>query len=288
MVARKLRKAETYAMNRLAAAIFLAVVCSGCPHRIEFGPEGPIDDPEKLFSLVSQAQANLITIQGDAKLHVSTPQGSGTLSMFLAISRPGLLHMETFDFFNRPVAALVSDGQRFGLYQTEGNTFYQGPASPENVSRFLPVVLPSEELVAVMLGQVPFIPAERKTLELDRDEGVYVLKLFRGSVTQTLQVHTKFYRVVRSEVRGVPGYDLAFGNFKQEGAALFPKEVKLIAQAAETELRLRYSDVALNAPPDLTLYELAPPEGARVVEVDAKGREVGPAPASPSPGPPGS
>lgn len=275
-------------MNRVAAAIFLALVCSGCPHRIEFGPEGPIDDPEKLFQLVNQSQANLVTLQGDAKLHVSSPQGSGTLSMYLAISRPGLLHMETFDFFNRPVAALVSDGQRFGLYQTEGNVFYQGPASPENVSRFLPVMLPSEELVAVMLGQVPFIPAERKTLELDRSEGVYVLKLFRGPVTQTLQVHPKYYRVVRSEVRGVPGYDLSFDNFKTEGTMLFPKEVKLIAAAAETELRLRYSDVSLNGPPDLTLFELAPPEGARVVEVDERGKEVGPEPAPSPPVPPGS
>ncbi len=275
-------------MNRLAAAIFLALVCSGCPHRIEFGPEGPIDDPEKLFQLVNRSQENLVTLQGDAKLHVSSPQGSGTLSMFVAISRPGLIHMETFDFFNRPVAALVSDGQRFGLYQTEGNVFYKGPASPENVSRFLPVVLPSEELVAVMLGQVPFIPAERKTLELDRKEGVYVLQLVRGGVTQTLRVHPKFYRVVRSEVRGVPGYDLAFDDFKEQGAVVFPKEVKLMAEVAQTELRLHYSDVALNGPPDLTLFELEPPEGARVVEVDARGQEVHPQPA-PSPAvPPGS
>jgi outer membrane lipoprotein-sorting protein len=275
-------------MNRLAAAIFLAVVCSGCPHRIEFGPEGPIDDPDKLFQLVTQAQENLVTLQGDAKLHVSSPQGSGTLSMFVAISRPGLMHMETFDFFNRPVAALVSDGQRFGLYQTEGHTYYKGPASPENVSRFLPVVLPSEELVAVMLGQVPFIPAEKKTLELDQKEGVYVLKLYRGSVTQTLQVHPRFYRVVRSEVRGVPGYDLAFENFQGEGSQVFPKEVKLTAETAQTELRLRYSDVSLNARPDLTLFELAPPEGARVVEVNAQGQEVRPQAAPSPPGPPGS
>jgi outer membrane lipoprotein-sorting protein len=275
-------------MNRAAAAIFLVVVCSGCPKRIEFGPEGPIDDPEKLFGLVTQAQANLVTLQGDAKLRVASPQGSGTLSMFIAISRPGLMHMETFDFFNRPVAALVSDGQRFGLYQTEGHVYYQGPASPENVSRFLPVVLPSEELVAVMLGQVPFIPAERKTLELDRSEGVYVLKLFRGQVTQTLQVHTKYHRVVRSEVRGVPGYDLSFDDFQAQGSVIFPKEVKLTAEVAETELRLRYSDVTLNAAPDLTLYELTPPEGARVVQVDARGREVGPEPAPSAPVPPGS
>jgi outer membrane lipoprotein-sorting protein len=275
-------------MNRALAAIFLAIVLSGCPKRIEFGPEGPIEDPEKLFELTSQAQANVLTLQGDAKLRVDSPQGSGTLSMFVAISRPGLLHLETFDFFNRPVAALVSDGQRFGLYQTEGHVFYQGPASPENVSRFLPVVLPSEELVAVMLGQVPFIPAERKTLELDRDKGVYVLKLFRGRVTQTLHVHTRLHRVVRSEVRGIPGYDLAFDDLKEQGKSgvVFPKEVKLIAEAAETELRLRYSDVTLNGPPDLTLFELTPPEGARVVEVDARGREIQPTPAVPAPSPP--
>jgi hypothetical protein len=277
-------------MNRALAAIFLAIVLSGCPKRIEFGPEGLIEDPDTLFELTSQAQANVVTLQGDAKLRVDSPQASGTLSMFVAISRPGLLHLETFDFFNRPVAALVSDGQRFGLYQTEGNVFYQGPASPENVSRFLPVVLPSEELVAVMLGQVPFIPAERKTLELDRDEGVYVLKLYRGGVTQTLHVHTRFHRVVRSEVRGVPGYDLSFDDLKPQGGsgAVFPKEVKLMAKVAETELRLRYSDVTLNAPPDLTLFELTPPEGARVVEVDARGREIPPVPASPPPVQPGS
>jgi outer membrane lipoprotein-sorting protein len=69
---------------------------------------------------------------------------------------------------------------------------------------------------------------------------------------------------------------------------VFPKEVKLIADVAETELRLRYSDVTLNAPPDLTLFELTPPEGARVVEVDARGREIQPMPASPPPVQPGS
>ncbi len=275
-------------MNRSAALIFLLLVCSGCPKRLEFGPEGPIEDAEKLFALTLEAQANVVTLQGDAKLRVSSPQGSGTLSLFVAISRPGLMHLESFDFFNRPVAVLVSDGQRFGLYQTEGNLFYQGPASPENVSRFLPVVLPSEELVALMLGQVAFIPPERKTLALDRDEGVYVLKLFRGGVTQTLHIHTKYHRVVRSEVRGVPAYDLEFDDFKEKGSVIFPGEVKLISEVARTELRLRYSEVTLNAPPDLTLYELTPPEGARVVEVDAQGREVTPAPAPSAPVPPGS
>lgn len=272
-------------MNRAAAAIFLVLVCSGCPKRIEFGPEGPIEDAEQLFQLVKASQDNVVSLQGDAKLRVDSPQGSGTLSLFVALARPGLLRFESFDFFNRPVASLTANQERFGMYQTEGNTWYEGPATPQNISRFLPVVLPSEELVAVMLGQAPFIPAERMTLALDRDEGVYVLTLYRGRVTQVLQVHPKFHRVVRSEVRGVNAYDLAFENFEERGTFVFPKKVKLMVPQAKTELEVRYTDVTVNAAPDLTLFELTPPEGAKVVPVDESGREVPPVPLLPEPAP---
>lgn len=261
-------------MNRAAAAIFLVLLCSACPKRLEFGPEGRIEDAELLYKHVRERQSQVVTLEGDSKLHVDSPQQSGTLSMFVAISRPALIHLETFDFFNRPLASLVSDGQRFGLYQAQGNTYYQGPASPENVSRFLPVVLPSEELVAIMLGQVPLLPPERMTLELDEKARVYVLTLFRGAARQTLHVDPKHLRVVKSQVRGVPGYDLAFDDFKQRGELLFPGKVKLDAEVAQTKLELRYQQATLNGRPDLTLFELAPPEGAKVVEVDERGREL--------------
>lgn len=272
-------------MNRAAAAIFLAVLCSACPpKRIEFGPEGELTDPEAVYKRVRENQDNIVSLEGDSKLRVESPQGSGTLNMFVSVTRPALLHLETFDFFNRPLASLVSDGKGFGLYQTETNTYYQGPASPENVSRFLPVVLPSPELVAIMLGQVPLLPPERMTLALDRKEGVYVLTLYRGAATQVLQVHPKYLRVVKSQVRGVPGYDLAFDKFQERGGLIFPGEVGLVAEQADTKLELRYQQVTLNGRPDVTLYELGAPEGAKVVEVDERGRELpagAPAPSGP-------
>ncbi|MFP2934089.1 DUF4292 domain-containing protein [Pyxidicoccus sp. 3LG] len=261
-------------MNRAAAAIFLAVLCSACPKRIEFGPEGELTDAEVVYKRVRENQDNIVSLEGDSKLRVESPQASGTLSMFVSITRPSLIHLETFDFFNRPLASLVSDGRGFGLYQTETNTYYQGPASPENVSRFLPVVLPAEELVAIMLGQVPLIPPERMTLELDRKKGVYVLTLHRGPATQVLDVHTKHLRVMKSQVRGIPGYDLGFDDFLERGSIIFPGKVELVAEQAETKLQVRYQDITLNGRPDMTLYELLPPEGAKVVEVDERGREV--------------
>ncbi|MCY1042924.1 DUF4292 domain-containing protein [Corallococcus sp. bb12-1] len=275
-------------MNRAAAAIFLALLCSACPKRLEFGPEGRIEDAQTLYQHVQERQGRVVTLEGDSKLRVDSPQGSGTLSTFLSITRPGLIHLETYDFFNRPVASLVSDGTRFGVYQAQGNTYYQGPSSPENVSRFLPIVLPSEELVAVMLGQVPLLPPESMTLALDEKARVYVLTLVRGAATQTLRVDPRHLRVVKSEVRGVPGYDLAFEDFKQRGELLFPGKVILTASQADTKLELRYTEITLNGRPDLTLYELTAPEGAKVVDVDERGRELGGGAVSPPPPAPGS
>jgi len=271
-------------MNRAAAAIFLALICSGCPKRMDFGPQGPITEAEELFRLTSAAQDTAVTLQGEGKLRIESPQGSGSVSAFLAASRPGLLRVEMFDFFNRPIAVLVTDGHRFGLLQAQENKYYQGPATPRNLSRFLPVALPSEELVAVMLGRVPFIPAERMTLAIDEKEGLYVLTLLKGSVSQVLHIHPRHLRVVRSQVQGVRTYSLEYGRFEPQGEAVFPHEVKLVAEAAETSLGVRYTSVTLNESPDLTLFDLSAPEDVPVVDVDEGGQALPPValpPASP-------
>jgi hypothetical protein len=263
-------------MNRAAVAIFLALVCSGCLKRLDFGPRGRITQPEELFRLTREAQDVTATLQGDGKLRVESPQGTGTVSVFLAASLPGLLRVEMFDFFNRPIAVLVTDGQRFGLLQFQENRFYQGPATPQNLSRFLPLALPSEELVSVMLGRVPFIPAERMTLGVDEKEALYVLTLVRGDVSQVLHIHPRHLRVVRSEVQGVRTYSLEYGRFEPQGDAVFPHQVTLRAASADTSLGLRYTDVTLNQPPDLTLFELSAPEGVPVVDVDEGGQALPP------------
>ena len=263
-------------MNRAAAAIFLTLLCTGCPKHLDFGPQGRITQADELLRLTSAAQDQAATLQGDGKLRVESPQGRGTVSAFLAASRPGLLRVEMFDFFNRPVAVLVTDGQRFGLLQAQENKYYQGPATPQNLSRFLPVALPSPELVSVMLGKVPLLVPERMTLTLDEKEGLYVLTLRRGAVSQVLHIHPRYLRVVRSEVHGAAAYGLEYGDFKEHGPLVFPHEVKLVASTADTSLGLRYTDITLNQPPDLTLFDLTAPEGVPVIELGQGGQALPP------------
>lgn len=261
-------------MNRAAAAIFLTLVCTGCPKHLDFGPRGRITQADELFDLVSAAQQQAATLQGDGKLHVESPQGTGTVSTFLAASRPGLLRVEMFDFFNRPVGFLVTDGQRFGVWQAQENKFYQGTASPRNLARFLPVALPGSELISVMLGQVPLLPAERKSLTLDEKAGQYVLTLEKGSVSQVLHIDPRWLRVVRSQVHGAPIYEIQYDHFQPQGEGVFAHEVRLRSPTGESSLGLRYTDITVNQPPDLTLFEVKAPEGVPVVELDAEGGQA--------------
>lgn len=272
-------------MNRARLAMFLAFLSLGCPKRpvaLDFGEVGEVTDPQTLLTFIKAAEARVVTLEGESKLRIDSPETKGTVTLFVAVSRPALLHFEPLDFFGRPQGLLVTNGERFMLYAAEEGKTYLGPASPQNVSRFLPVVLPAEELVAILLGQAPRLVPESMTLATDPAAGGYVLTLTRGEIVQTLIVDPTFHRVLRSEVRGAPAYDLAFSDFQTEGPSVMPREVTLIAEASNTRVTIRYTDVKLNAPPDLTMFDLEPIPDLPVLQVDALGRVIDP-PAPPTP-----
>lgn len=264
-------------MNRALLAMFLAFVLSGCPKQpppLDFGEVGEVTDPETLLTFIKAAEARVVTLEGESKLRIDSPQTKGTVTLFLSVSRPALLHFEPLDFFGRPQGLLVTNGERFMLYASDEGKTYVGPASPQNVSRFLPVVLPAEELVAILLGQAPRLVPEKMSLTTDQASGGYVLTLQRGDVVQTLIVDPKFHRVLESRVAGAAAYDLKFGELETEGPSVMPKEITLVSAATKTQVTIRYTDVKLNAPPDLTMFDLEPIPDLPVVEVDAFGHPV--------------
>lgn len=268
----------------LLAVLCATVPLSACPPpNLDFGVRGQIDDPEALLRLIVEQEAQAFTANGESKVRLDSPEAKGSFSMFVALSRPTFLHLEPLDFFGRPQAVLVVNGEQFGLYQAQENRFYRGPSSPQNVSRFLPIALPAPELVQVMLGGVPRIPHERAELRSDEKCACYVLTLFKGDITQVLHVHPSRYRITRSRVHGVNAYDLDLSDFEETGGVWFPKKVTLTAAAARIEVQLRYSDVTLNEAPDLTMFDPAPPEGAEIVELDARGHPLGPEVPLPTP-----
>lgn len=250
----------------------LLLAFSGCPRRpVDFGVDGAPTSAAALLQRVAWAEAQVVTLKGEARLSVDSPQGKGAATLFVAVAHPARLHLEQLDFFGRPQGVLVTDGETVSLYLAQEGTAYRGPATPANLGRFLPLVMPPAELAAVLLGRAPRIAAAAPELRFDERLGRFVLTLARGEARQVLEVQPPSYRVVKSTAAGLGAYDLEFADVAPFGAATFPRRAALSAPAAKTSLTLTWKDVTLNEAPDPALFSLEPPEGVPVVEVDANG-----------------
>lgn len=259
--------------------ISVALILTGCPKRIaDFGKDGEPKSAEELLQRINVAESQIYALKGDAKLVVDSPQGKGSVALFAAVVHPAYVHIEQLDFFNRPQSMFVTDGTRFGLYMAQEGKYYRGPATPANLSRFLPLVMPPAELAAVMLGRAPRIPADSLEMRFDDKKQQLVLVINRGKVRQTLFVQPPSYRVVSSTAENLNAYALDFEDLSTENGVTLPRHATLDARSAKTKVELVWKDVAVNEAPDMTLFDFEPPDEIPVVEVDANGAPREPAP----------
>ncbi len=258
--------------SRVACLLVLMGCFAACPPaRVDFGRDGEPRTADELLKRIELAETSVLTLTGEGKLFVDSPQGKGAVSIFTQVSHPSLVHLEQLDFFGKPQGVLTTDGERFGLYDAQSAKYFQGPATPTNLGRFLPVVMPVTELTSLLLGRVPRIHPDATQLRFDPASGLFTLTLTRGSVVQTLSVSPPSYRVVKSAVVGLAAYGLEFGDLSTVGPVVFPRHVALDAAGVKTRVEITWKDVTLNQAPDLTLFELTGPEGVPVVDLDAAG-----------------
>jgi outer membrane lipoprotein-sorting protein len=250
----------------------LALAAGGCPRGGRLSPDLAAD-PAALLADVRARQEEVRSVRGTAKLRVDSPSLRGTVTEFIAAEKPARLHLETLDFFGNPAAVLVADGDRFGFYDARTRTFYRGDATPENVSRFLPVVIPPAELVTILCGSAPILPGE--ALEASPRDGRILLVVGLGAIGQQLTVGDRL-AIERSRVRRASEdpaaqaafYDLDFDDFRRRGGIRFPGEARLDAAGARSSVRLAWrSDLEVNARLDADLFRIEPPRGAAVVEL---------------------
>jgi len=254
------------AIARLACAALLAAACH---------PRAPPPDlslePGPLLAQVAAAQRAVRTVQGEARVRYRSPRGSATVRQFAAAERPDRVHLEELDFFGNPAAVLVTAGGRFSFYDARQKVLYRGPATPENLSRLVPVPLAAEDLVAILLGGAPLPPEAGAGARAEAAGGAVRLRLEQGGAAEELWVGAgaRVARAVRRVEGGAgPGsWEAAFSAFAERGGAPFPGTVSLRSAPAKVEVELAWTEVEVNGALDPGLFELTPPRGARVEEV---------------------
>jgi outer membrane lipoprotein-sorting protein len=238
------------------AALLMVLSLAACVRRAP--PPDLSPDPAALLQQVEVAQARVQRVRGEAKVRVESKEGGGAVTQFVAAERPDRLRLDVLDFFGNPAAVLVADGGRFSLLDLRENVFLRGRATPANLARIVPLPIPASELVTILCGTAP-LPGGRP-VGVEPGDGVLELSIERDGALQRLEIGPGAAVVAsRQEPR-----------FAEGGGGPFPREVTLDARGSRVLLRLRWKEIEVNGvlPPET--FTLAPPSGARIVDLDAE------------------
>lgn len=231
-------------------------------------------DPAALLEQVERTQASVTRVQGTARVKVESPSGSGTVTNLVVAERPDRLRIDTLDFFGNPAAVMVADAGRFALLDLREGVFLRGEATPQNLARLLPLALPASELVLLLCGAAPVAPGQ--AVDVAPGDGVARLtvegadRLQRLDVGEGAAVHASSVRGRQGQPAPPGAYDVWFDGFRPVGGRPFPGEIRLEAPGSKVRVRLTWKEVEANGVLPEGTFTLAPPPGARIVDLDAQ------------------
>jgi outer membrane lipoprotein-sorting protein len=244
------------------AAVGLGVCGCPPPPPLQFGAGGPITDPKIAVDSIIARREKIHSVKGEAKVSLSTPQGSGKITEFIAAEWPNRLRLETVSFFGSPLAVLTTDGVHFQLLDVEHNHFTQGVASRDDASRLLPVPLNAEIVVALLLGVPPLLDAATQTkLVVDEKARSYALTLKHGDAIEVVGLDTITLRPVwvRMNADASPtAFEARFAEYDPDTD--LPRSMELRTRDPDTSVELKWRDREINSsiPPETFVQQ--PPQ----------------------------
>jgi len=226
-------------------------------------PVVPTADRDQLVGRLQQLARAYSSLRGLAKVRLATGEGVRTSSQVLIAERPDRFRVEVLAMFGTPLAILASDGSLFSAYLPGRSEFYRGPASADNLRRFIRLPLAARDLVGLLLYQPPLLE-NRDSWAVTTPQGPQLILENASGAHQEIEFDSGL-RVVASryfDAEGTLQLSARYDQFASESG--FPSRMQLQLPGEELTAEIEFSELEINAAIDAGLFRLAPPAGLEV------------------------
>ncbi|PLX94454.1 MAG: hypothetical protein C0621_05400 [Desulfuromonas sp.] len=246
---------------RFFFGVVLGFLLSGClapAPRLESLPA-----PELLLQKIKSLNGHYRSLQGLAKVKVTTGGKTTSTRQALFLRRPDRLRSEVLSPFGTPLLLLASDGETLDLFYPGENRFYRGAASWGNLSQILRLPVSPAVLVPLVLFEPPLLPWREATVERLHD-GVRLRLVADDGGEQHFDFDLEL-RLQQGDYIDSAGVNLSlnYGDFSPETG--FPQTMALELPGASARLSLSFSEVDLNVALPLERFHLTPPAMGEVL-----------------------
>lgn len=250
---------------RRSLIFVLALVLGGCPRPpVRAVDPRPLPKPEALVeSLLQQGQSRR-SLRALGRVDYFGKEGRVRLRIVEVVERPDRFRFETLSPLEQPIDLMTCDGSRLRLLSK--GALREGPATPENIARLLPLPLRPEEVVEIMLGGAPisgrFTP--RNVEWTDDDQWRLMLDGPEGEVGELIIDPTGpvATRATLKRANGDVRLGLTFDDLEPiAGGGRLPRTIALSLPDDGLEVSIRLKEVEVNVEVSPTLFTITPPPG---------------------------
>jgi len=240
----------------LVAVLLLVTGCA------QIRPLRPLPEVsvEELQGRLLEMSQRFRSLKGLARVAVTTGERNLTGTQVLLAEKPDRIRSEALALFGQPWLVLAANGKTLQVFVPGEGRFYSGAASPENLQRFTRLPLRIEDLVHLLLYQVPLLPGEAR---LQTTESGPQLQLADAQGDRQELSFDRELQLVSSryfDPRGDLWLEIEYRGFlaDQQG---FPVELELRMPGYELTAKVSFREVELNAAIPAEKFSLQPPAG---------------------------
>ncbi len=249
---------------KIQIAIF--VVClallGGCGRPV---PKVWTDLPtaESLLERLHFAAESRQSVDTEAHVSVNLEGKYVSTEQFLLAQKPARLRADVLTGFGQLIMQVAIDNDYLSAYlnTTVPGKYYQGPATQENLSRFVRIPLEIKDLVSFLLYAPPLIDYNRANVAAQDD--MLVLRLFHDAYRQEI-VFDPALRMIESRYYWDKDLQLQvnYANFNTQHN--FPKLLKIEVPGRLMHLTVAMVQPSINAEIADDQFRISAPQGALI------------------------
>lgn len=248
---------------RTIGVLLLMMLLSACVRPQEAPlPPSPLPEAAVLLGRLAELDGRFITLTALAQARIDRDGRSRTVRQALLVRKPDRLRIDVLGPFSYPLMQIAAAGQLQVHLPGEGR-FYAGEATAANLARFTGMPLRIEQLVSILLLELPrFHYNEANSAWRD---GEIVLSLEDGG-----QMRQEFVFAVGGELlrasywrEGELFCEVRYGDYA--GADGFPRQIALRLPASRLEATLELTEVDTTRPLDDARFILKPPAQSTIL-----------------------
>lgn len=257
-------KMDRHLMRPGVFFLFLVFLASCAPKVAFVPPPMPANIENSLLDRLQESSGYFQSLKGLAKVQVSTRDRSIRVNQVVLLEKPCNLRTEVMGPFGQTYMVLASNREQLSVYLPHSAEFYEGKPSSENLGKFLRLPFEVEDLVKIILYQVPLVDFQRTEVSYT-SEGNYRLTLYAEDQYSQEAVFNPDLRLLSSAYfrQAEKLLSVSYADFDANSPA-FPHQIEVEIPAGQTQAEVSFSDIDVNIPIDHERFKMTAPAGVAI------------------------